>query len=159
MFDKLDAYNLVANLVPGAALVYALDYSGFPTPDPNSLGSFLVVSFVVGVMTNRLGSLIVDPVLRKLKFLHQKDYISFVSAENGSDKLETLVANAGLYRTFFTAGAVYFVLIFSQKIVRKFELDELSVFCFITLIGMVVSLFAFQKEDGYIHKRIKGGKQ
>ena len=30
MFEKLDGYDLVANLVPGAALTYALHFSGFP---------------------------------------------------------------------------------------------------------------------------------
>lgn len=80
MFDKLDAYNIVANLVPGAALVYALHSSGFPTPNPDEIGAFLLVSFVAGVTTNRIGSLVFDPLLRskKIGFLKEKDYPAFV---------------------------------------------------------------------------------
>ena len=40
MFDKLDAYNIVANLVPGAALTYALHFSKFPTPSPSDIERF-----------------------------------------------------------------------------------------------------------------------
>ena len=71
MFDKLDAYNLVANLVPGAALTYALHHSSFPAPPPESVAAFLLAAFVAGVTVNRLGSLILDPLLRskKLGFL------------------------------------------------------------------------------------------
>lgn len=81
MFDKLDAYNLVANLVPGAALTYALHFSDFPTPSPRDLGAFLLVAFVAGVTANRLGSLILDPLLRRSKFLKPKDYRSFWSVK------------------------------------------------------------------------------
>ncbi|WP_162789215.1 MULTISPECIES: hypothetical protein [Sphingomonas] len=77
MFDKLDAYNLVANLVPGAALTYALHFAGYPTPSPDALGAFVLVAFVAGVTANRLGSLILDPVLRRLKFLKPKTTVHF----------------------------------------------------------------------------------
>lgn len=97
MFDKLDAYNLVANLVPGAALVYALHFSKFPTPSPDDIGAFLLVAFVAGVTANRLGSLILDPFLRRTKFLKPKDYRSFLIREKDDPKLDSLVANSGLY--------------------------------------------------------------
>src|SRR6188768_1394693 len=122
MFDKLDAYNLVANLVPGAALTYALHSSGYPTPSPDALGGFLLAAFVVGVTTNRLGSLILDPLLRskRIGFLHQKDYPAFVGLERDDKKLETLVANSGLYRTFLTAGVIYLVLLGLNQAVQYF---------------------------------------
>lgn len=34
MFEKLDGYDLVANLVPGAALAYALHFSEFRFQQP-----------------------------------------------------------------------------------------------------------------------------
>lgn len=116
MFDKLDAYNLVANLVPGAALTYALHYSDFPTPSPDKLGAFLLVAFVAGVTANRLGSLILDPLLRRSKFLKRKDYRAFLMRERGDKKLDALVANSGLYRTFFTAGFIYLAAMMSSHL-------------------------------------------
>ncbi|MEP0189634.1 MAG: hypothetical protein ABJP70_01840 [Erythrobacter sp.] len=102
MFDKLDAYNLAANLVPGAALIYALSLSEFPTPEPKEIAAFLLAAFVAGVAVNRLGSLVLDPFLRwkRIGFLKPKNYKSFVTSEKQDPKLETLVANSGLYRTF-----------------------------------------------------------
>ncbi|WP_037499322.1 hypothetical protein [Sphingomonas jaspsi] len=155
MFDKLDAYNLVANLVPGAALTYALHYSNFPSPEPRDLGAFLLVSFVAGVTVNRLGSLILDPFLRRWRFLKPKDYQSFLVGEKADPKLEALVANAGLYRTFFVAGFVYLVALAAATL--GVPLSNQVVLASFVVIGMIVFLFALRKEDGYIHTRIKGG--
>lgn len=154
MFDKLDAYNLVANLVPGAALIYALYSSGFPTPDPSDLGAFLLIAFVTGVMTNRLGSLVLDPVLRhpKINFLKPKDYKAFVSSQKSDAKLETIVANTGLYRTFVTSGILYLILIAGAYFIK---LPDQWVFIAFVIIGIVISAFALQKEDGYIKQRIE----
>lgn len=157
MFDKLDAYNLVANLVPGAALTYALHYSGFPTPRPDDLGAFLLVAFVAGVTANRLGSLILDPLLRRSKFLRPKDYRSFLMREKGDQKLDALVANSGLYRTFFTAGFIYLVAVVASPVVASVSGQRL--FVVFIIAGMMVFLFALRKEDGYIHSRIEADKE
>jgi len=156
MFDKLDAYNLVANLVPGAALTYAVHFSQFPTPSPDDLGAFLLVSFVAGVTANRLGSLILDPLLRKAKFLRPKDYRSFLIREKDDQKLDSLVANSGLYRTFFTAGAIYLLALAFSAITTY--LTKQGLFTAFVIAGMVVFLFALKKEDGYIHSRIEAAK-
>lgn len=154
MFDKLDAYNLVANLVPGAALVYALNFSKFPTPSPDDLGAFLLVSFVAGVMTNRLGSLVLDPLLRNLKFLHKKDYKAFVLSQRVDPKLDTIVANTGLYRTFVAAALIFIFLLISDGLIDYFMLSGEVVFIMFVVMGLLVSLFALRKEDNYIHERI-----
>ena len=158
MFEKLDAYDVVANLVPGAALTYALHFSKFPTPAPTDWAAFLLVAFVAGVTTNRLGSLVIDPLLRRVKFLKPKKYDAFVASERTDKKLETLVANHGLYRTFFTAGLVYLVLNAVSVRFPSVATASQLVFVLFVIAGMVVFLFAFRKEDGYIHTRITAAK-
>lgn len=156
MFDKLDAYNLVANLVPGAALTYALHFSKFPTPPPTEIGAFLLVAFVAGVTANRLGSLILDPFLRRSKFLKEKDYRSFLMREKGDPKLDALVANSGLYRTFFMAGFVYLIALLASPLITT--VSSQALFVAFVIAGMVVFLFALRKEDGYIHSRIEADR-
>jgi hypothetical protein len=155
MFEKLDGYDLVANLVPGAALTYALHFSKFPTPAPTDWAAFLLVAFVAGVTANRLGSLLIDRPLRKLKFLKPKDYDSFISSERTDKKLEVLVANHGLYRTFFTAGLIYLILLGLSRLFPAVASSDQLVFILFVLGGMAVFLFAFRKEDQYIHSRIE----
>ena len=156
MFDKLDAYNLVANLVPGAALTYALHHSKFPAPPPDSIAAFLLAAFVAGVTVNRLGSLILDPMLRskQLGFLKPKNYKSFVTSERDDPKLEILVANAGLYRTFLTAGVVYFGLLAFNLAANKLALETEIKLWVLLVLAMCVFLFALKKEDNYIHERL-----
>ena len=123
---------------------------------PDDLGAFLLVSFVAGVTANRLGSLILDPLLRKAKFLKPKDYRSFLIREKDDQKLDSLVANSGLYRTFFTAGAIYLLaLLFSAAATY---VTKQGLFTAFVMAGMFVFLFALRKEDGYIHSRIEAAK-
>ena len=159
MFDKLDAYNLIANLVPGAALVYALHFSKFPVPDPEKIGAFLLTAFVVGVATNRLGSLVLDPVLRRVGFLHKKDYQAFLGSEKQDARLETLVANSGLYRTFVTAGLVYLTLLATNCVFAAIGIKPNIVFILVAVLGMVIFLFAFRKEDDYIRTRMNAANK
>lgn len=156
MFDKLDAYNVVANLVPGAALTYALHLSDFPVPKPENVIAFLLTSFVAGVTVNRLGSLVLDPVLRSqhLAFLKPKNYKSFVTSERDDPKLETLVANAGLYRTFFTAGVVFFVLLGLNALAKYLSIAPKTLLGVLGVFALIVFLFALKKEDNYIHQRL-----
>lgn len=158
MFDKLDAYNLVANLVPGAALLYALHSSGFPTPGPKEIAAFLLVAFVAGVMTNRLGSLVLDPLLRhpKVKFLHPKNYKAFISSEKDDKKLDTIVANTGLYRTFVTSGVLYLALMLLNIPIKAYTISNDFIFYLFVISGILISAFALRKEDNYIQERIGG---
>lgn len=155
MFDKLDAYDILANLIPGAALTYALHVSQFPTPDPKDWAAFLLVAFVVGVTTNRIGSIALDPLLRKISFLQQKDYEAFVAAEKKDPKLSTIVANHGLYRTFLTAGLLYGVLLMVMWALPDLDWKSPIVVLLAVLAGLAVFAWALRKEDGYIHDRIE----
>lgn len=159
MLEKLDAYDLIANLVPGAALTYALHFSRFPTPAPEEWAAFLLVAFVAGVTTNRLGSLVLDPVLRRLRFLNRKNYPLFVASEKVDQKLETLVANHGLYRTFFMAGLIYLSLLAVSSMFPAIATADQAVFVAFVLVGMAIFLFAFRKEDQYIHDRIQAARR
>ncbi|MEP1422075.1 MAG: hypothetical protein ABJK59_09930 [Erythrobacter sp.] len=157
MFDKLDAYNIVANLIPGAALTYGLHASGFPTPHPSEeLGAFLLVAFVAGVMTNRIGSIVIDPLLRakSVGFLHPKNYKAFVTSQRDDPKLDTIVANTGLYRTFVTAGLLFLLLVGIDRLIKECGISSQFVFIAFVVIGIIVSAFALKKEDDYIHERI-----
>jgi hypothetical protein len=158
MFDKLDAYDLLANLIPGAALTYALHYSGFIAPPPDKLAAFLLVSFVVGVTTNRVGSIVLDPLLRAIGFLKGKNYPAFVAAEKKDPKLSTIVANHGLYRTFLAAGLLYGVFVALKCAFPRVDWSSPLILLTAVLAGVVVFACALRKEDNYIHDRIEAAK-
>lgn len=73
--------------------------------------------------------------------------------EKEDQKLDALVANSGLYRTFFTAGFIYLVAVIAAPVLANVPSQTL-LFAFVAG-GMGVFLFALRKEDGYIHSRIE----
>lgn len=75
--------------------------------------------------------------------------------EKGDPKLDALVANSGLYRTFFTEGFIYLVALIFAGLTA--HVSNQSIFTAFVAAGMMVFLFALRKEDGYIHSRIEAG--
>ena len=100
--------------------------------------------------------MVLDPILRheKVKFLHPKNYKAFITSEKDDEKLDTIVANTGLYRTFVTAGILYLLLMFLNIFIRDYKISNDVVFSLFVLAGIAISAFALRKEDNYIHQRI-----
>jgi hypothetical protein len=155
MLDRFDAYNFVTSLIPGAALLLALGASGFPTPDLKNVIPFIVVSFALGAISNRLGSLAIDPLIRRLRLLPKKDYDSYIRASEHDRKLDAIVQNANLYRTFATAGLVYFSLLLLRKVAVAVGISQ-SYFAQILLaVAILIFVAAYIGQDRYISKRVQ----
>ena len=88
--DKLSSYNVFNYLFPGvvvAALGTAV--SSFRlVVDDIVVGVF--VYYFYGLVVSRIGSLILEPVLKRLKIVRFAPYADFVAASTVDDKLETL---------------------------------------------------------------------
>ena len=154
MFDKFDTYNFVANLIPGALLAFGLHAAGLPVPSPQKVVAFVVVAFALGAICNRLGALVLDPALRKIKALPPKNYQAYVVASKKDAKLEVIVENANLYRTFATAGILYFVIRVGYDLSKRLNLGEYALTSIVVISSVVVFILAFRREDLYITQRL-----
>ena len=99
LLDKLSSYNLFNYLLPGvlfAAFVDAL------TPLKVLQKDIVVGMFVyyfLGSVVSRVGSLFVEPILRKTGFVKFAPYEDFVKASKADPRLEILSEANNTYRT------------------------------------------------------------
>ena len=154
MFDKLSSYNLITNLIPGAVLAVALRYSGLPIVGPENIGTFAVLAYALGALSSRTGSLLIDPMLKKSGFLPPRDYRAFVEASAKDPKMDILVETANGYRTFLSAGVLYFVLMAGNSAARAAHLNQVEVLIVAAVTLTVIFAFSYKKQDSYVSARV-----
>ena len=153
ILDKVTSYNLFNYLLPGTLFVVILDrFTQYSFTQDNLIISAFVYYFA-GLVISRIGSLLIEPILKKLKFVRFAEYKDFVVASKSDSKLEDLSEANNMYRTFISL----FVLLFLFKLYELFSYR----FVFLTtyedyiliLILLIMFAFSYRKQTSYIKSR------
>lgn len=154
LLDKLSPYNLFNYLLPGVLFAaFGEAVSNFKLLHEDIIIGVFIYYFY-GLVISRVGSVVVEPSLKWIKFLHFASYGDFVEASKSDQKLEVLSEANNMYRTLCTVFLVLIVLRFSEQLLRE-QLEFTGYF--ITFgIGALFALFAFayRKQTIYITRRI-----
>jgi len=154
IFDKLSSYNIFNYLLPGILFViianYFTDYNLIQ--ENNLIGAFLY--YFIGMVISRFGSLAIEPILKKFKFVKFLNYSEFISASKKDEMINLLSEVNNTYRTL----ASMLLLLLLLKLYNYFDTmwnfsKEISITIGVVLI-LFMFLFAFQKQTNYITKRI-----
>jgi hypothetical protein len=155
LLNKLSTYNVFNYLLPGilfAVFASRLTHYSFLQPD---LVVGVFTYYFIGMVVSRVGSLVVEPLLKSLRFVAFANYKDYVSATKKDLKIELLSEANNTYRTLCSL----FVLLL---VVKLYELLEAKIPALeskngIVLIGflLVMFLFAYRKQTDYVKKRIK----
>lgn len=155
IIDKITSYNLFNYLLPGvlfAAIAEKLTPFNF-IQENIIIGAF--VYYFIGLVISRVGSLIIEPFLKKISFLKFAPYPDFVSAAKDDPKLEVLSEANNMYRTFSALFASLLILKFYSIIEIKFlAIKTYNPYILIVLL-LIMFLFAYRKQTEYITGRIE----
>ena len=155
LLDKLSSYNIFNYLFPGILFViFAEKFTSIALIQKDIiLGVFLY--YFIGLVISRIGSLCIEPLLKKIGFLIFAEYSEFISAAKLDGKLEILSEQNNMYRTLCS-------LFLSITMIKSYEwiTEKYSVVAGwgreLTIVGLLVLfIFAYRKQTGYITKRIK----
>ncbi len=152
--DKLSSYNLLNNLIPGGGFSYLLQH----IYSIDILGSSVVENFFiyyfVGMFLNRLGSIVIEPLAKKVKFVSYSDYHDYVVASKMDNKIDVLLETNNLYRTIATSGLLIIVI----KIYTYAEQYISWLSCATPYIAAstltLVFLFSYKKQTKYLKDRV-----
>lgn len=155
ILDKVTSYNLFNYLLPGTLFVVILDrftqYSF--TQDNLIIGAF--VYYFAGLVISRIGSLLIEPILKKLKFVRFAEYKDFVMASKSDSKLEDLSEANNMYRTFISM----FMLLFLFKLYELFSYRFVFLKTYedyiLIIILLIMFAFSYRKQTSYIKARVE----
>lgn len=156
IFDKLSSYNLFNYLLPGILFVIITNKFTNYSFIENDLIIAGFVYYFIGLVISRLGSLIVEPTLKRISFLKFADYKEFISASKKDPKIDLLSKENNMYRTFIAT----FILLLLLKLYEliSFKLTVLNdwIMYILIILLLIIFLYSYRKQTQYITKRIKG---
>jgi len=155
ILEKISSYNLFNYLMPGVLFLVIVESSTNYSLMNDNIVLTAFIAYFVGLIISRVGSLVVEKVLRKTNFLKFKSYKDFVAASQKDPKLEVLSEQNNSYRTIIAmlimAGVTKAYGWLASKVVF---FDEWKLGIVSTLI-LIMFLFAYKKQTKYISDRIE----
>lgn len=156
LLEKISSYNLLNYLLPGVLFVVLADmWTGYSfVQEDVVLGVFLY--YFIGMTISRVGSLVLEPVLKGLSFLRFADYEDFLNASKSDKKIELLSEVNNGFRTM--AASLILLLILKmweriQAISSTLQSVESTV---LVIVLILLYLFAYRKQTSYLRKRVEG---
>ncbi len=151
ILDKISSYNIFNFLLPGVLFAVILDRTTEYSMLQENTIIGLFVYYFIGLIISRIGSLIVEPLMKKIFSLEFAKYSDFVKASSTDDKLDVLSETNNMYRTFIS---LFLILI----LVKAYELipNNYTYLNIWVVLVFLVLLFAFsyRKQSKYIISRI-----
>lgn len=147
LLQKLSTYNIFNYLFPGVVFVILLNrFTEINLAvDDVILGMFLYYFF--GLVLSRIGSILIEPALRRTKIVQFSDYARFVRASKLDDKIELLSEVNNMHRTIIAMLGVLLVI----------SICNGSATCRLTagFLGLVILfILSYRKQTSFITKRI-----
>ncbi|MFQ5779225.1 MAG: hypothetical protein ACE5HN_00395 [Nitrospiria bacterium] len=156
IIDKLASYNIFNYLFPG--ILFAVIVSRY-TPYFMVVDDIIVSVFVYyfyGLVISRIGSLLIEPILRKTNFAQFAPYAEYVAASKADEKIEILSEINNMYRTLISV----LICILSIKVYSRIEhtyawFAEYTPSVLLILL-LVLFVYSYKKQTEYIVSRVMG---
>lgn len=154
LVNKLSSYNIFNYLLPGT--LFAGAGSAYTSFDFN-FDNLVIAGFAYyffGLVISRVGSLIVEPLLKRIGFLNFSVYSEYVKACQDDKTIEQLSEANNMYRTllslFLFLGGLF--LVEAAVTAHPNLAGPLSIVAFIALA--LLFLFSYRKQTQYVSDRV-----
>jgi len=87
LLSKISSYNILNNLFPGGVFVFLLKCVTPFNLNEKNIAIELIMFYFIGMVISRIGSIIVEPILRK--FMEYVDYSDYTKLLKRTLKLES----------------------------------------------------------------------
>lgn len=160
MVEKISSYNIVNNLYPGILFVYVLKIMFGTNLLSNNWFENLIVFYFVGMVLSRIGSIIIEPIMKKIKIIKYAPYQDYVKASSIDPLVDTLSETNNTYRTLLFTFICAFVYKFGASInevclKNKITfLQENKDWILLTLL-ILLFVFSYVKQTSYVRKRVE----
>jgi hypothetical protein len=159
LIAKLSSYNLFNNLFPGVIFVAITEKMTSYSFLQNDIVVGFFVYYFIGLVISRVGSLVIEPLLQKVKFLKFVDYSDYKSACKSDTKLELLSEINNSYRAICSMLALLLVLKFYEWITNFFPLLKNYSITILVFALFIVFLYSYKKQTGYVVKSVNCAKK
>ena len=154
LIDKISNYHLFNNLIPGYLFLIISSYILEKNIISSNLLFTTVLAYFIGIIISRISSLIIEPLIIKIRKVEKKDYSEYVCAANKDDKIEIFNQDCNMYRSLCTLMIIEIILKICDafNFIKFFKNDYMQIiilFCLAFMFAM-----SYVKQIKYICSRI-----
>ncbi len=154
LIEKISSYNLLNNILPGAVVYYFLQLIIWYQDVELSIARELLLYYFIGLLCSRLGSLILEPLCKKIRFIEYANYSDYLEAEKNDSKIAILLETNNIYRTFSSGFTILVFITFIKIILNKsYFIANIFVNIFV-IVCFTLFLFSYKKQTKYIKDRV-----
>ena len=154
IITKLSTYNIFNYLLPGVMFAILGQYMTSYSLIQDDLFTGLFFYYFIGLLISRIGSLILEPILKSLKFVKLEPYEDYVNTSKQDPKIDILSEQRNILRTLSA-------LPIALGFLKIYELLPLDVHTdgwgkVIVPLGLLaVFLISYRKQTKYVTKCMK----
>lgn len=154
VIEKLGSYQLLTNLLPGAFFTIAMKYFwGMGLPTDNIVEEILVYYFI-GLVVGRIGSLTIEPLLRKFKVIQYAAYPDYAKATKADQKTDTLSEMNNYLRSLVTCVILLPMMKAFQVMAIHWVWFSLSWKWILLAALILIFVLSYRKHSNFIRKRV-----
>lgn len=153
--EKLGSYQIITNLFPGIFFGIGLKIFLEITLPVHGTCEEIVVYYFMGVVINRVSSLIIKPVLKRCKFITETNYAEYIKASKKDSKIDVLSEMNNYFRALLTSSLLLLAVQILRLSVCKIEWVYLNRKWLLMVLSSLLFLFAYKKQTKIICKRVK----
>lgn len=155
VIDKLESYNIFNFLLPGAVFDYMFEMMFKQNLVSGNIIEDLFMYYFLGMILSRIGSIIIEPVCKKIKWIKYADYKDYINASKKDEMVKVLSEVNNTYRTLFSGGVVLIVMKIYFGLATKLNVNS-DVHEIMALIFVVILFaFSYRKQTRYVNNRVK----
>ena len=157
LIEKITRYNLFNHLLPGVVFMLISSYIfGFNIEKLSGFGAMFALFFAyfLGTVISRIGSILIEPILKWIGFVKFAEYDDFLSAAKVDTKIDKLSEENNVYRTYIAVFIILLLLVIVKSLVIHYSLNNNQVMAAGLFLLFVLFLFSYRKQTWYIRKRI-----
>lgn len=159
ILEKISSYNIFNYLLPGILFaVISSKFTDFPLTQENLIEGFFVYYFI-GLIISRIGSLIIEPLMKKILKIKLADYEDYVKACKKDEKLELFSEINNMFRTIISMLILILILKLYAYIENCFPIVKNYSMYLLFLLLIILFFFSYKKQTRYIIKRVKIAKE
>lgn len=155
LLSKLTTYNIFNYLLPGTIFAFTCNYLNIFSFQTDSVVIELFLYYFIGMTVSRVGSVIVEPIFKRLSIVEYAPYEDYLKATPTDSKIELLLEANNTYRTI---AALFLCILLAAgvlSIAASLSIPDRVIGLVTTMLMTILYVIAYRKQTAYIRRRIE----
>lgn len=159
ILKKFTSYNIFNYLFPGTVFAVIGDSLTSYSILQDDLLIALFLYYFIGLVISRVGSVVIEPILKTLKVVKFASYPDFLTALKNDNKIEELLESNNMYRTIISLFVFLLGLLIFEKFAEQYTwLGDNAIPVTLVLL-LILFVLVYRKQTQYITKRVEASKR